>query len=256
MGSPRSGTSILINGLIAAGYTGFREGNFLTLMRVFEAAAERHEAGFGKGSDKVMATMLDWTAFKADIASVFKRHVDALNPVSPWMDKSGNPEMIEAIPAISKLWPTSVFIFAKRRGIENVASRLKKFPGHGFEYHCRDWSRNMTAWRSQRGHLGARGIEVDQQEILRSPKLVAAKLADFLGAGIEARQRITDTFTKERPQETESGSAGRVTGLNGTGWTADQRDTFLRLCWQEMDSFHYSLDENYWAAEPSDAQSA
>jgi hypothetical protein len=246
VGSPRSGTSILINGMIAAGYTGFREGNFLTLMRVFEAAADRHRAGFANGSDKVLATMINWDAFKGEIFETFKRHVDALNPSAPWMDKTGNPEMIEAIPQLRKLWPNAIFIFAKRRGIENVTSRLKKFPGHGFDYHCKDWAKNMAAWRAVRDHLGESGIEIDQQEIIRSPHDVAAKLAIFLNAGEQARDRIQQTFLEDRPQETTVGSASRVIDLDETGWTSEQRDTFLRLCYSEMEAFHYSTGRSYW----------
>jgi hypothetical protein len=248
VGSPRSGTSILINGLLAAGYKGFREGNFLTLLRVFENAINRHIEVFGQAGGQVMASRVDWPVFKRAMFEAFKSQVEALNPVSPWMDKTGNPEMIEAIPQILKLWPNAVFIFAKRRGIENIMSRLKKFPGHGFEYHCRDWARNMAAWRGARTLPGVRGIEIDQQEIIRAPNVVAAKLADFLGGGPGVRERIRATFVADRPQETEQGSALRVVDLEKNSWTAEQRDMFLKLCGTEMELFNYSLRGDYWAS--------
>jgi Sulfotransferase family len=255
VGSPRSGTSILINGLMAAGYKGFREGNFLTLLRMFQISAQRHRTIFGTNVDKVLAGRIDWPAFINDISLVFKRHVDALNPVSPWVDKTGNPEMIEAIPQIRLLWPSAVFIFAKRRAIENISSRVKKFPEHTFEYHCRDWSRNMAAWRAVRDQVGLRGIEIDQQDIIRSPELVAARLGDILGAGPEARERIRATFTKDRPQQTEQGSAARVVSMDSVAWNAEQREIFLRLCWPEMVQFNYSANESYWANTPAAAVS-
>jgi hypothetical protein len=248
VGSPRSGTSILVNGLLAGGYNGYREGNFLTLLRVIEIAADRHRATFGPPSPKVLAGSVNWDHLKADLFDVLKLHVDALNPVSPWLDKTGNPEMIEAIPLLVRLWPGAGFIFAKRRAIENVASRLKKFPEHGFEYHCRDWARNMAAWRLVRNELGDRCVEIDQQDIARAPGEVAGKLAAFLGAGVEAQERMKRTFTRDRPQETEAGSSARIMNLQDTGWTTQQREIFLRLCGPELEHYGYRLDAAYSTA--------
>jgi hypothetical protein len=237
----------LVNGLLAGGYNGYREGNFLTLLRVIEVVTDRHRATFGTPAGKVLAGCLNWDNLKADLFDVLKLHVDALNPASPWLDKTGNPEMIEAIPLLMRLWPAAGFIFAKRRAIENVVSRLKKFPEHGFEYHCRDWARNMAAWRAVRDQLGARCVEVDQQDIARGPGEVAGKLASFLGLGSEARERMQRTFARDRPQETEAGSSMRVLDIRDTGWTAQQREIFLRLCGPEMDHYGYRLDTAYSA---------
>ncbi len=247
VGSPRSGTSILINGLRAAGYKGFLEGNFLTLLRHFEVTADRHKATYGTPTDQVLAGSIDWEAFKDDIFQVFKKYLDNLNPPYPWADKTGNPPMIQAIPQILKLWPEASFIFAKRRGIENVISRLKKFPALNFEFHCREWERNMAAWRAVRDNAGVRGIEIDQQEIARMPDAVAAKLTAFLDAGADACGRMGETFRNERPQQSDENSAERVVGLDNAGWTPDQRSAFSRICCAEMKYFDYASDENYWA---------
>ncbi len=249
VGSPRSGTSILTDGMLAAGYRGFREGNFLPLLRVYKAAADRHYTEFGSGSGEVMAARIDWEAFKADIFSVFKRHVDRLNPETPWMDKSGNPEMIEVLPHLLDLWPSAVFVFAKRRGIENVISRSRKFPGHTFEYHCRDWAKNMAAWRAVRDAAGERAIEIDQQEIIRAPEQSARRLADFAKAGVSACGRIREVFTVGRPQETTAGSAAAVCSLEKSSWSQEQRAAFLNICSGEMEAYGYSTEESYWRME-------
>jgi len=251
VGSPRSGTSILTSALLAAGYNGYREGNFLTLLQVLNTALDRHRDIYGQGKGPVLAIEMNWPGLKNDIFAVLKRHVDALNPVSPWVDKTGNPEMIEAVPQILHMWPTAVFIFAKRRAIENIVSRLQKFPGHSFEYHCRDWARNMAAWRTARETPGLQAIEIDQQEIVRAPSLVAADLARFLGTNPEQREKIRRTFATDRPQQTDSGSAARVLSLDSVGWTAQQQDTFRRLCGPELEQFQYSTTQSYWTLPPS-----
>ncbi len=247
VGSPRSGTSILVNAVMAAGYNGFREGNFLGLMRVFETMADRHRMAFGQGSGKVLAAQIDWDRFKEDIFQVFKHHVDTSNPTPPWMDKSGNPEMIELIPHVMRLWPTSIFIFARRRGIENVLSRVKKFPAHNFEYHCRDWARNMSAWRLVKDQVGQRGMEIDQQEMICNPAGSAERLARFLNAGSEASEKVMRTFTHDRPQQTSEGSAAQRASLDTVNWSADEKDAFVRLCGPEMELARYSMGLEYWS---------
>jgi len=250
VGSPRSGTSILTSGLLAAGYLGFREGNFLTLLRVFETRISQHITAFSTGNKKVMASVIDWDGFRQDIRAAFRKQVDTLNPVAPWMDKTGNPEMIEVIPQVLSFWPGAKFIFAKRRGIENVISRLKKFPGHSFEYHCQDWSRNMAAWRAMRTLPELPAVEIDQQDILRDPDGVAGLLTNFLGGGTGTCDLLRRVFTAERPQQSDAGSASRVIALKDTGWSGGQIEFFQRHCGPEMKLYNYSLDESYWIRQP------
>jgi hypothetical protein len=54
VGSPRSGTSAMVDVLLAAGYHGFREGNFLPLAHRISLDIERHFSSFDIGSAKVL----------------------------------------------------------------------------------------------------------------------------------------------------------------------------------------------------------
>ena len=233
--------------MLAAGYIGFREGNFLSLLNSFQQNVSRHRRTYCSGNLEVMVNQIDWDAFNNDVAAVFKRHVDILNPLAPWMDKSGNPEMIEIIPQLVNLWPDARFIFAKRRGIENVISRCKKFPAFAFEYHCNDWARNMKAWLVVREQIGDHGIEIDQQDIIRQPGSVAARLATFLNADAGSRANLLNSLETRRPQESAAGSAETVTSLAETPWTEEQRGVFVRLCGADMQAYNYSMDQGYWS---------
>lgn len=233
--------------LLSAGYQGYREGNFLTLLTTLYRFIDRHFAAFGQAGPQVMVSLVDTETLKASIAGIFRDETNRLNPVEPWFDKSGNPEMIEAIPTLLKLWPEAHFIFAKRRAIENIVSRLKKFPHLDFEYHCRDWARNMNAWRRMRDQIPeGRAIEIDQQELVRDPETAAGRMGDLLGLTDAQRATLTGTFSRGRPQQTEDGSAQRVLALSGL-WTEAQRSQFESICGPEMKSYGYSLDGLYWA---------
>jgi Sulfotransferase family len=248
VGSPRSGTSALVGGVLAAGYNGFFEGNFLPLMIPLQRAIDRHFEAFGHNGPKVLASVVDRQAFSREIAHLFRDIVERRNPVPPWFDKSGNAEMILAIPTLRELWPSSVFIFAKRRGLENVVSRLRKWPRSDLKAHCQYWAGVMKAWRAARSLLPDElYLEIDQQDMIRDPEDVAQRMAGLLDLSEPQAAAATDFFRKRRPQETEPGTAQRVLSLQDL-WDEAGRQTFETICGPEMKAFGYSTGPGYWAS--------
>jgi len=246
VGSARSGTSILVDAMVAAGYRGFREGNFLSLLANLDSAVERHLKIFQNGNPKVLASNVSKDRLKEELFGVLHRITMELNPEPPWFDKTGGSEMISAIPALRKFWPESVFVFAKRRGIENVLSRMQKFPSLTFQQHCIAWANNMSAWRKLRQLLPRDvAIEIDQQSILQRPEAVAQRLVSFLMVQPDKEKRLVRTFEAKRPQQSADGTAARISSLQTTGWSESEISMFLDFCKTEMDAFGYSFDESY-----------
>ena len=247
VGSPRSGTSILISSILRSGYNGFLEGNFLSLARVLERDVDRFFSAFYTANPKVLMSQIDKDVLKQKLSQVVLEAAIAQQPRSPWVDKTGGPEMIETIPLLRRTFPAARFIFAKRRAIENIVSRLIKFPGLSFEYHCMDWAKTMAAWRTLRdASPGKDLIEIDQREISAQPDLATHRLKDFLQLTDEEAMLVLKTFTSSKPQETRAGTSERVLSLDAIGWTDDQKTTFHRHCHAEMEIEGYSLDESYW----------
>ena len=244
IGSPRSGTSILVDALLSAGYWGFREGMLLQMIYHVDQMIDRQFSVF-KGEQNLISAV-DKDKLKADLFQVFKDTAEANNKLAPWFDKTGNPDMILAVPVIAKLWPNSAFVFAKRRGIENVLSRMKKFPRHNFEYHCTDWAKNMATWREVRTKIDPfRYIEIDQFDIIQQPEYIATRLREFLRLPPERQRIILTTFQMNRPQQTAEGTAARVYSLDAAVFSDDQRAIFLKNCKIEMDAYGYSIDQKY-----------
>ena len=211
VGSPRSGTSILVRALQRAGYSGYNEGNFVSLIHPLLRDIDRHFATFGTDNPQVLTSRIDRQALKDLVARQVLNAALAQYDTPVWLDKTGNPEMIEIIPILRRLLPTSHFIFAKRRAIENLVSRVVKFPKHSFEYHCNDWARNMAAWRRlKETHPDVPAIEVDQHDISEQPGATATAIGRFLALTEDARSTLERTFRSERPQQSEPGSAQRV----------------------------------------------
>ena len=248
VGSPRSGTSILTDALLAGGYNGFREGNFLSLISTINIVIDRHFNTF-VGSEQVLVSNVDKGQLKNAICDVIKNITVHFNHTVPWFDKTGNPDMILIVPVLLELWPDCCFIFAKRRGIENIYSRRKKFPNHSFEYHCRDWARNMSSWRTVRESLtNGQFLEIDQHDIAMKSEETATRLSSFLHLSDSNKLLMLNTLQTTRPQQTEPDSALRILSISKTRWSPAEIDIFLNTCYEEMRLFGYSTDENYFNA--------
>jgi hypothetical protein len=154
--------------------------------------------------------------------------------------------MVEAMPILHRIWPSARFIFAKRRGLENIVSRVVKFPRHDFTYHCVNWAGTMAAWRQVRAeHPELPGVEVDQRDISEAPAETARMIGEFLELDPPAQERMSATMTRDRPQETRPGSAARVLTLEETGWTEEQMKIFERECGAQMRAYGYTTDARY-----------
>jgi hypothetical protein len=246
VGSPRSGTSILVTALRAVGYGGFNEGNFLPLINILGKAVDRHLGLAGKSHSTVLAAHVDPELLKTKIDGIIGNLVNSLNVGNMWFDKSGNADMIEAIPRLRRLWPNSVYIFAKRRAIENVKSRVKKFPERDFEEHCASWAINMSVWRKVRANLPPDVyLEVDQYDLIRDAEGISRRIADFLGFEAEQSKNLVKAFKTNRPQQTSNGSAEKIHSLDSLGWSDDQLAAFKRICSSEMQAFGYTEGIGY-----------
>ncbi len=246
VGSPRSGTSVLVDAAFVAGFKGFREGNLLGLLRPIRDQVDSHFRIFGKENPRVLASHVRPQMIYGSILEVFRQTLEALNPEGPWVDKSCNSSTILVLPDLVSLWPDCRILFAKRRGIENILSRMKKFPERDFSYHCRDWASNMSAWRSVRERLEPwRYREIDQRDLIERPDVIAGEIAQLLALDAAAQARMKHVFVTLRPQQTAPGTADQVTSLQDAGWTDKEVEEFSRICGPEMECFGYTLDRTY-----------
>lgn len=243
VGSPRSGTTILVQALFNAGYNGYYEGNLLGLSKSIQDCIEGYFISNDHDEASTLIGNVALEELQDSFFDVMKRYVDKLNPVSPWLDKTGNPETIMLLPRIMKAWPSSKVIFAKRRGIENIISRVIKFPERDFKYHCADWARNMKSWREIRSGLDQeRIIEIDQYDIAHNPAEVSDKLAALLNLSSDELAKMKNTFDSDRPQKTNDGSFRKRISLDEAGWSDQDKTLFIEICGEEMKQYQYEIN--------------
>ena len=250
LGAARSGTSAMAQGLLRSGaYEGFEEGHFLWMIERFLVTIRDFYAFNGEDGLPDRFTLLSRVPsnFMIDaVRGVFVNAMVQLYPNGRWIDKTPRPEMIEAALLMHELFPNARFVFMKRRGLENVSSRLSKFPSISFVEHCEDWARSMQTWLAVRDILGGAALEVEQLATAREPDRSAREVGEFLDLAPDAVRRLAIAFTNDRPERTTATFAP-VMQIDRMGWSTEQITQFRRICGPMMAAYGYGYAGTYFA---------
>lgn len=249
LGSGRSGTSVITGALKAGGgIPGFHEGHFLPLMTFLMKETNRFFQGKKnlRKDERHMITHINQEVIEAEIIRIFKEQCEAICQEKVWLDKSPDAAMIKAVPYLKRAWPQGRYIFAKRRGIENIISRLKKFPHVDFEKHCMMWAECMESWLSVKEKVSECSIEIEQREIALNPEKTAKKIGEFLELEEKKIEQIADIFANKRPQSTGGVEKEEALDIKETGWTAEQIEIFRKCCGKVSEKFGYSERASYY----------
>src|SRR5581483_8649104 len=128
LGPARSGTSAITLALLQSGsYIGSGEGHLLPLShQILSIIEQQYRLAGMQGSTALTRVSSD--AFQKLIRRAFVKLAADLFPAPRWLDKTPTVEAVRASLLMRELWPNARFIFMKRRVIENVLSRQRKFP--------------------------------------------------------------------------------------------------------------------------------
>jgi hypothetical protein len=184
------------------------------------------------------AARVDPLFFQHGIYAVVIAAARELFPSGLWLDKTPNSNIVYLAPRLRKIWPNARFIFMKRRGIENIASRMRKFKPD-FAHHCREWTAVMNAWLSVRDQLAGVAAEIDQSLMANDAESVATEIARHLSLSETERTRIARILAAEHPQRTAQGKGGDMSFAD-VGWTSDQVRVFQELCGSVMQAYGYT----------------
>jgi hypothetical protein len=162
-----------------------------------------------------------------------------------WFDKTPSAQMVASVPYLLEAFPEARFLFMQRRGLENIASRLrKKFTGANFTSMCRDWQATMASWRAVRGVAHGRYVEIEQRDMKREPAGTAAAIGGLMDFDAAETSRLADAIRQVSPQVTDP-SATVIADVSSLGWTQQQIDEFRATCGQEMEAYGYTYDSRY-----------
>ncbi|MFI4889119.1 MAG: sulfotransferase family protein [Steroidobacterales bacterium] len=257
LGSPRSGTSAVAQSLITATpYAGYNEGQVLDLLipllRALKHFYESKAHDLPSASRAMMMiTKVPEEYFADGISALFADAVRPLFPSRHWCDKTPTADMIWATPSLLRIWPNAKFIFLKRRALENLLSRIRKFRGVSFEYQCSDWVACMDAWRAVRGALVGHALELDHHFLARHPDQSAEAIGALLALAPNEVEGLTQLLSRHQPERT-SASILDVADASAIDWDSAQWATFERICGPTMAAYGYSRDQSYYAPGAED----
>jgi hypothetical protein len=149
---------------------------------------------------------------------------------------------------MKEIWPNARFIFMKRRVIENVLSRQRKFPEDTTERHYSDWAAVMMAWLAVRDRLGDAVLEIEHRQLVLDPDAVASSIASFLQLPDAAAARFRRYVKNSRPEQTDE-NFGATYSFDRLGLNENDARRMTAVCDPIMNAFGYSYGESYYATE-------
>lgn len=250
LGSARTGTSALVHALRnGAGVAGYNEGHLLTMMHgMIKAAVDYIVVQKGKNPVKeVMMPHVNVDVIIGDIMTMMKNRMESFFPGEKvWMDKTPDGPMIRLIPYLIVMWPKARFVFSKRRALENIVSRVRKFKHLDFKENCTRWAISMDLWNKMKHHIPEnQRIEIDQYDMSVEPEATGKRLSDFLGFGNKEADGMAKLFRESRVEFT-GGNEKNIKGLDELGWTPEQIDLYVHICRDLNRTSGYSEDSSYY----------
>jgi hypothetical protein len=265
LGAPRSGTTAVTQALLGLPqYDGVEEDHLLELVGPLIETVDGHFAKLDRDRRRslrpeeiAMLHTLDRripaAVINASIRSIF---IDAIHDTfhsDRWVVKTPNATMVRAAPLMREMWPRSRFIYMKRRGIENILSRTKKFHGERFRDHCTAWTDAMWSWMNVRAQLAGSAIEVDQLLVARDPRRAAAAIGTFLALSDGETAHLEQAFSQDRPEQT-SDTFGSVQDPGELPWSPEEMKVFESTCGSMMEAFGYDFGPRYYREGEEDRE--
>jgi hypothetical protein len=232
LGSPRSGTSTLHFVLKTAfGFEGDTEGHITNLLYKLITTINDHFSdynGFGPQGSNTLSNL----GKDAIINSVALILLSLANKGRLWCDKTPGADAVRAAPYIAALMPQARFIHIVRNGLDNVASRMHKFPGISFNAHCAQWAEDAGSWLITRKMLPPSSfLELRFDDLRSSPDTLIHKLQDFLQiSGNHA-------FNGELPW-IEAGASNN----GSTFWSRTRYEIFNTICFDVMSEYGFKFE--------------
>ncbi len=250
LGPARSGTSALALALLkSGGYQGHGEGHLFPLAQQLVSVVERYyaERDGVSGMDTTLRAVHSET-FQRSLRRSFIQLTRAAFPTGRWLDKTPTAAMVRTAPLLLDLYPSARFIFMKRRVIENILSRRRKFPLDTLQNHYLDWVDVMSAWLAVRERIGSAALEIDQLDLARVSDRVAATISSFLTMPADKAERLRHALSIDHPEQT-SEQVGLSASIETLGLDADDEQGLRRACDPVMRVFDYGYGVHYRASD-------
>jgi len=250
LGPARSGTSAIALALLRSGhYKGMGEGHLFPMVHALLGTIDNHYERYEESQETLLARV-PRQSFQEFIRRGLVQLAKELFPTPYWLDKTPTVEMVRSALLMRELWPNARFIFMKRRVIENVLSRQRKFPHESAEMHYLDWIAVMTAWLDVREQLAETAFELEHRDLVLDPDAAAARISEFLQMPDGSAARFREYLRTNRPEQTDE-SFGAIYSLDRLDFSDSEKEALVAKCDPLMVALGYSYSSSYYAGPNS-----
>jgi hypothetical protein len=245
VGSPRTGTTALAIGLKAAGIAGFAEGHLLMLLvRVEQAISKYYQDELSNNVSGTLLHSMPMPQVATAYRELARSILDNAHDNKPWFDKTAHGGMVGALPFFQSVWPKAKITFAKRRPLENLQSRLKKFPHMSFAEHCADLKYIYMTWSQVRKQMN-NWLEVEQYDLVVKCEPTSKVITDFLNLQSDAATAFYHAISNTQPER--STLSYEPLKFSSLDWHDDKKKIFFSELDEVMTLYNYGYD-SYFAA--------
>ena len=144
------------------------------------------------------------------------------------------------------LFPSFKAIYVHRNGMDVVESRLHfgTFADQAFEKSCRKWASGLKVMRQLERHADVQVVR--HEDLVTEPEPTIATVTDRLG--LRPDPGPADHLRQRSPNSTQDGDGDLSVADNfanrplaHTGWSDDEKQTFLDVCSRAMDVYGYDI---------------
>lgn len=231
LGSTRSGTSALRNAIARTRFAGYGEGHMAPFLHDLFDRLEFHRTQ-GLGAD-VKGTGLSHVrrdVLLRHLVHGYERYLVGELKSEDVLDKTPTVDPIRLAPQLNRYHEAPLFVFCARRHVDNVLSKMRKFPDTNFEKACREWAGCNETWLNVRQQLDGNALELEHRQLATEPESVAHKLADYLVLDAPETATLASQLAHGRPEQTSDRDISDFTAIGDTGWTRAQQNMIRQIC--------------------------
>jgi hypothetical protein len=253
LGSPRSGTTI-VGQMVQIGFAVESHGES-HVAQGFELLSTEAEKYFSQSTAaKTNGTLCNEVPslfVKAQLILAMRNLYQRIYRGADIVDKTPGNKMLQSLPLFFLAFPQTKVIYCKRRGIENIVSRQRKFPKVSFKGHCEQWSRNIELWKRVKRTISSRlkhedwFIEMEQYELANFGEKCSTEMVKFLEVPGTRLQSIINYQADNVLQKTAVNHQ-LAKSIDDTDWSAQDKTTFRYICSKVMSECNYSYDNSYY----------
>jgi hypothetical protein len=248
VGSPRSGTSVLLRaiqqefGLPARG-----ESHVIPAIARLAHELRRYHERFRDNQEDLLIHQLPVADFEEALFHQVRAFYGAVFGDRGWVDKTPSDEAVYGAGLIPHIFPDAKIIVTKRNGVEVVDSHRRKF-STSVEKAARSWTSVMHGIDGLMASHRPRVLVVDQFDFTNNAMAVSRKVAGYLGRPEQAGP-LAEYLQGDRLDSLSSHDWSQQATLSDVDWSAAEKTLFVDLCGEQMVRHGYAM----WPSEPERA---